>query len=104
MAGTVKVDTQKLRSVAGEFQNTRSQIKSLTSSMLQTVGGLSGAVWSGDAANNYTAKFNGLSEEMQKIDSMINEHIDDLNQMATAYEQAENSAVSAASRLKSEVF
>jgi WXG100 family type VII secretion target len=104
MAGTVKVDTQKLRSVAGEFQNTRSQIKSLTSNMMQTVGALTGTVWSGDAASSYTGKFNGLQSEMTKIDQMINEHVDDLNNMATAYEQGENAAQQEASRLKSDIF
>jgi WXG100 family type VII secretion target len=104
MAGTVKVDTQKLRSVAGEFQNTRSQIKSLTSNMMQTVGALTGTVWSGDAASSYTGKFNGLQSEMTKIDQMINEHVDDLNNMATAYEQGENAAQQEASNAYKEYF
>ena len=90
MNGTLKVDSAKLRATADQFSQTSSQIKSATSSMVQTVGQLSGSVWSGDAATSYINKFNGLNDEIEKIDKMIQEHVTDLNNMATEYESTED--------------
>lgn len=104
MAGTVKVDTQKLRSTAGEFQSTLGQIRSITGNMIQTVGQLSGTVWSGDAATAYTNKFNGLQDEMQRIHKMVEEHGNDLQQMAATYEQAEQTIQGRNAALSSEIF
>ena len=104
MAGTLKVETTKLKSAASEFANTSSQIKNATNTMVQTVQQLTGSVWSGDAATAYTSKFNGLSDEIQKIDRMIQEHVQDLNDMAAQYERAESEAQQTASSLNAEIF
>ncbi len=104
MTGTLKVETTKLKSAANEFSNTSAQIKSATSNMTQTIGQLTGSVWSGDAASAYTSKFNGLQDEIQKIDKMIQEHVPDLNDMAAQYERAESEAQQTASSLNSEIF
>lgn len=104
MNGTLKVDSAKLKATASQFASTSGQIKNATSSMVQTIGQLSGSVWSGDAASAYINKFNGLNDEMQKIDKMIQEHVQDLNDMATQYEVAENAAQQTASALSSDIF
>ena len=104
MAGQIKVDTAKLKATAGEFSNTSAQIKNATSNMVQTIGQLTGSVWSGEAASAYLNKFNGLSDEIQKIDRMIQEHVQDLNEMAAEYERKEAEAQSEASGLNSEIF
>ncbi len=104
MTGTLKVETTKLKSTASEFASTSSQIKNATSNMVQTIGQLSGSVWSGEAASAYVNKFNGLSDEIQKIDRMIQEHVQDLQDMANQYERAENEATQTASGLNAEIF
>ncbi|MBR3200970.1 MAG: WXG100 family type VII secretion target [Mogibacterium sp.] len=104
MANTIKVETSRLKAAASEFSNTSAQIKNATNTMTQTVGQLSGSVWSGDAATAYANKFNGLQDEIQKIDKMIQEHVKDLNEMAAEYERAENEATQTASSLNSEIF
>lgn len=104
MANTIKVETSKLKSAASEFSNTSAQIKNATNSMTQAVQQLSGSVWSGDAATAYQNKFSGLQDEITKIDRMIQEHVQDLNDMATQYERAESEATQTASSLNAEIF
>ena len=104
MTGTLKVEPTKLKSAASEFSNTSAQIKNATNSMVQTIGQLTGSVWTSDAASTYVQKFNGLNDEMQKIDRMIQEHVQDLNDMATQYERAEAQAQQVASSLNTEIF
>lgn len=104
MASIIKVDPQRLRSAAGQLQSTSAQITSATNSMAQTVGTLSGAVWSGDAATAYLNKFNGLSDEIKKIDTMVKEHTDDLQKMANEYERAESANQQSANALNDSIF
>ena len=104
MNGTLKVDSDKLKSTAGQFSNTSSQIKAATTSMAQTVQSISGSIWSGDSASAYINKFNGLQDEMVKIDKMIQEHVTDLNEMANSYDVANNTVQQQTSSLNTEIF
>ena len=104
MSTIIKVDPGKLRTAAGQLASTSSQIKSATSNMTQTVNSLSGSIWSGDAATVYINKFNGLNDEIRAIDTMINEHMDDLQKMAAAYEKAESNSQNLANTLNEVVF
>lgn len=90
MTGTIKVDTAKLRSTAGSLQGTGNQIKSLTGQMTSLVNALSGSVWEGDAAAAYRKKFAALQDDMNRMASMINEHVKDLGEMAAEYDKAES--------------
>ena len=104
MQGIIKVETQKLRQTANEFGNVSSQIRNLTGNMVQTISQLTGSVWSGDAANAYITKFKGLDDEMTKIDRMIREHVNDLNEMASEYDRAEQANQQQANALRTDVF
>lgn len=104
MNGTLKVTPAKLKSTATSFQSAGNQIKTLTNQMTTTVKSLSGQVWSGDAATKYVNKFNGLNDDIQKMIKMINEHVQDLNDMASAYEKAEQANVTSAETLSSDVI
>ncbi len=104
MNGTLKVSTAKLTSTASSFNSAGNQVKNLTTQMTSIVKSLSGQVWSGEAANAYTRKFNGLQDDINKMIKMINEHVTDLQEMAREYEAAENTNISAASSLSSDVI
>lgn len=104
MNGTLKVSTAKLTSTASSFNSTGNQVKNLTTQMTSIVKSLSGQVWSGEAANAYTRKFNGLQDDINKMIKMINEHVTDLQEMAREYEAAENTNISATSSLSSDVI
>ena len=95
---TLKVSTQKLRSTASEFRSVGNAIKTLTSGMTNTVNTISGTVWQGDAANAYKRKFKAL------LLKMINEHVEDLNNIAQAYEQAESENAGLAESLKDNII
>ncbi len=104
MTGTIKVNTAKLRSTASALQAKGNQVKNTTNRMMTLVNGLTGNVWSGDAARAYLQKFKSLQDDMNKMYRMISEHVKDLNEMAAAYEKAESENQSAANSLSGNVI
>ena len=100
MDGTIKVSTQELRSASSQFSSYGSEIQNLTSQMLSLISGITGAVWSGEAASAYQSKFADIS----KINKMIQEHVTDLNTMADEYDRAEQQAQQEASALKNNII
>ena len=72
--------------------------------MTQKVGELTGSVWSGEAASAYVKKFSELQDDMQRMKRMIDEHVQDLNTMAKAYQTAESTNQSTASALAGDVI
>lgn len=104
MTGTIKVNTAKLRSTASALQAKGNQVKNTTNRMMTLVNGLTGNVWSGDAARTYLQKFKSLQDDMNKMYRMISEHVKDLNEMAAAYEKAESENQSAANSLSGNVI
>nr|WP_302664926.1 WXG100 family type VII secretion target [uncultured Agathobaculum sp.] len=103
MEGIIKVSTEQLRNTANEFSGLGQQVSSLTSEMVSLVTGLSSG-YEGEAAQAYINKFRGLEDDIQKINRMIQEHVTDLNDMAQRYDQAEQSNVSDAGNLSSDVI
>lgn len=104
MTGTLKVDTAKLKSTAGSFSSTAGTIRSLTNSMTDTVNSLTGEIWGGTAQQRYVSQFKGLQDDINRMISMINEHVSDLEDMAGTYESAEQSNESMAGALASDVI
>ena len=101
MDGIIKVSTEQLRSTASEFSSLGQQVASLTSEMTNTVTGLSSA-WEGEAAQAYINKFKGLDDDIQKMNRMIQEHVTDLNDMATGYEKTHTALTQENAALKSD--
>lgn len=88
-AGILKVTPEKLVAASGEFSSTGKTIRALTQEMLEIVSSLK-AVWMGEAATGYGAKFAQLQDDMEKINRMIQEHVTDLNEIAREYQTAED--------------
>lgn len=103
MEGILKVTPERLESAATEFSSTASTVSTLTNEMTNIVNGLSSA-WTGEAANAYKAKFNGLNDDIQRMIAMINEHSADLVEMAATYKAAETANASLASSLLDNVI
>ena len=59
---------------------------------------------SSEAASSYVNKFNELSDDIAKIHSMINEHVNDLNEMARVFQDAERKNQEIASALSGNVL
>lgn len=98
MNGELKVSPEKLIQASGEFATSGNVVSGLTSQMTTMVTGLSG-VWSGEAATAYRAKFGELNDDIARMNKMIQEHAQDLSDMARLYQQAETEATQASAGL-----
>lgn len=103
MTGQLLVTPEQLISASNEFSASNSQVKNITSQMLDIVRSMS-ASWEGEANTAYLNKFNQLEDDMEKIFRMINEHVDDLQEMASNYQLAESTNVDTAGALSGDVI
>lgn len=93
MEGRILVSTQDLMNAASEFQARNTAINNITQEMLTLARGLN-SQWEGDSAAAFINRFNELEDDMQMISKMITEHVKDLQEMAAAYESAEQQVAS----------
>ncbi len=103
MEGILKVSPEQLTSVASEFSACGTTVRNVTSAMTDIVAGLS-AAWTGEDASAYAAKFNGLQDDINRMHAMIQEHVNDLNEMAKIYMSATDSNVTEIEALSSDVI
>ena len=87
----------------GKTVSEQTQVRNLTAAMTDLVNGMA-SIWTGEAASAYTTKFNGLQDDISKINAMIQEHVNDLTQMASTYNSAEQASTSEAQGLSSDVI
>jgi len=103
MTGNLLVKPEELIATADEFSGVNSQITTLTNSMIETINSLS-STWAGEAATMYNSQFNSLQDDMARIASMINEHVNDLKEMARNYQAAESTNTQTANALPVDVI
>lgn len=101
-AGLLKVTPEKLSQVAGEFSNSGKNIAAMTAEMMGIVDSLK-SVWQGNAASEYSSKFISLKDDIDKINKIIESHVNDLNQMAMEYQNAEDQSVEESAKLLSDI-
>lgn len=102
MSAVLKVTPEKLNQAATEFANSGKNISSMTSEMMSIVDSLK-SIWQGSAATEYSGRFNGLKDDIDRINRMIEEHVNDLNQMALEYQNAEDQSVEESAKLLSDI-
>jgi len=88
MEGYLKVTPAALKAKSSEFDQNRNAIRGLIEQMNAKIGGMS-SVWQGDASTAYHNSYNGLKDDIDRLDRMIAEHVRDLNDMADIYTKAE---------------
>ena len=103
MEGIIKVSPQLLTSTASEFGNQGTIINNLTTEMMNLITGLS-STWEGDAATAYITKFRGLEDDIQKMIRMVQEHSQDLQEMAQIYAEADMANAEEANSLSADVI
>lgn len=103
MEGSLRVTPEQLVTASNEFSNKAGTVGNLTTEMMNLVTGLSSA-WEGEGSTAYITRFKGLEDDIQKMIRMIQEHSNDLNEMATAYKTAEGQVVELAQSLSSDVI
>ncbi len=101
MEAMLKVTPEKLIETAGEFANTESNIRSLTTEMIAIVDGFK-PVWQGEAATGFANRFASLEDDMNRLYAMIRKHSEDLTDMANEYSRAETESENLASALATE--
>lgn len=89
MEGILKVTPEKLIETSGEFSTLGNQMKNLTGEMMSLVQSMKG-IWQGEAAASYGNRFATLQSDMDKLYRMVQEHVSDLQEMATHYQTAES--------------
>ena len=103
MDGIIKVDPQQLISTSQEFSSSGSTVNQLTSEMVNIMTAL-GSTWQSDAATAYISKAQALESDIGKLNTMIQEHVQDLQEMAQQYSSAESAAQSEAEALQTSVI
>ncbi len=103
MNGTLKVSPEQLISAAENFNTEGNNIRSITDEMMNKVTSLT-SVWEGEASQAYINKFKNLEDDIQRMLGMINEHVTDLNDMASEYSRAEQENADLASSLADDVI
>ncbi len=103
MTGIIRVTPERLIAASQEFSTQGSTIANLTSQMVNLATALSSS-WEGDASNTYITKFKSLENDIQVMNRMIQEHSNDLMQMAEMYSSAEEANIDDASSLASNII
>lgn len=103
MEGIIKVSPELLTSTASEFASEGSAVSNLTGEMMSLITGLT-SVWEGEAATAYITRFKGLEDDIQKMVRMIQEHSNDLEEMARIYAETDAQNAEEASALSSDVI
>ncbi|MBQ4569189.1 MAG: WXG100 family type VII secretion target [Ruminococcus sp.] len=103
MTGTIMVSPDRLISASQEFSTQGSTMAAITSEMLNIVASLS-SVWEGDAGTTYMARFRSLEADIQTLNRMVQEHVNDLQQMANIYTTAEQQNTDDAAALVSGII
>lgn len=103
MTGIIRVTPERLIQASQEFSTQGGTIANLTSQMVNLATALS-ASWEGDASNAYITKFKSLENDIQVMNRMIQEHSNDLMQMAQLYSSAEEANIEDASSLASGII
>lgn len=103
MNAVLKVTPEKLLEAAEQFAGAESNIRGITGEMNAIIDGFK-SIWQGEAANAYSNKFNELSDDIERMLSMIKEHSQDLTQMANEYTAAEEESTQQASNLATEAI
>lgn len=102
MEGILKVTPEKLIQTSGEFEASGNQMKNLTSEMMELVQGMK-SIWQGEAASAYGNKFHSLQTDMDKLYRMVQEHVKDLQEMASHYQKAEEGSTQQGSGMNANI-
>ena len=103
MEGYLKVSPEKLRATSSEFASEGTVVSSLTQQMMTIVTDLASG-WEGEASTAYINKFKQLQDDINSINSMIQEHVADLDEMAANYETGEQKNMETAGALPGDII
>lgn len=88
MQEILKATPSQLKNKATEFASEGRNLRNLTNEMLNVVS--SNGTWQSTASQAYKKRFSKLSDDMNKMYRMIDEHSKDLTTIADQYNKTEN--------------
>lgn len=103
MEAILKVTPEQLINTSNEFSGIGSTVCNLTSAMMEKMTNLAG-IFESEEASSYIAKARGLEDDIEKLNGMIREHVNDLNEMAQKYITANSSNASLIDSLSADVI
>ena len=104
MADTIRVTPKELQDKARMMESAGTEIKNLSQNMTAKVTELTGRIWSGEAATQYTSRFNTLYNDVAAVQQLITRMVQQLNTIATEYETTETANTEQAGSLPGSVF
>jgi len=103
MNTVLKVTPEKLIEAAEQFSLAENNIRGITTEMTNIVEGFK-TIWQGEAATGFANRFNMLSDDMEKLYSMIRDHASNLTEIAKEYANAEEESAQQANALGTEAI
>ena len=103
MEATLRVAPEQLINTANEFSVIGNTVRSLTADLMEKMTNLNG-IYESEEATAYITKARGLEDDICKLHAMIQEHVNDLNEMAQRYMDANASVNDLISSLSSDVI
>lgn len=104
MATTIRVTPEEVKSTAAQMDSKGQEITKLAANANEIVQTLSGRIWSGEAATEYTSKFNTLYNDVASVTKLISTMVQQLNTIAAEYETTESRNKEQAGSLPGSVF
>ncbi len=89
MEGSLKVSPEELQAAAEEFGDRGNRIAVLMNEMISVMNSV-GEYWEGETSLTYTNKFKNLQEDINKVNSIIQSHVEELKTMSDQYKKLEN--------------
>lgn len=100
---TLRVTPQQLINTANEFSTIGNQVRTITAETLEKMTNLAG-IYESEEATAYIGRARGLEDDIAKLNAMIQEHVNDLNEIAQRYMDANASVSDLISTLSSDVI
>ena len=104
MANYLRVTPEQVKETSTAFDTKGQEITKLAASANEIVQTLSGRIWSGEAATQYTSRFNTLYNDVAAVQQLITRMVQQLNTIATEYETTETANTEQAGSLPGSVF
>lgn len=103
MATTFKVEPGQLKNMSRAYDGSRQKCVSLATEIMHIADSLKGS-WQSDAATTFYGKLQGIQGDIRDINKIINEHVQDLLEIAGVYDSTDSNVKAKASGLQSDVL
>ena len=87
---SISVDTQEVRTVAGQVDEIAANYESTYNNLLNNVSTFTSTDWTGDDADAFRNKVEGFRDDLERMKGLMNEYASALRMFAQNYEDTQN--------------